>query len=191
MKICNKCRTPKELNEFGTRKKSKDGLQYTCKTCVKQNYLDDKARILINHKMWYDKNKNEVKEYSQNYYRQNAAHLITPATKNYTRRHKEDSGYKLACDLRSRLRSAIKGGFRAGSAVVELGCSVEFFKEYIEEKFSSEMSWGNYGKWHLDHIIPLASFDLSNRKQFVKATHYTNYQPLWTKENLKKGASII
>jgi hypothetical protein len=52
------------------------------------------------------------------------------------------------------------------------------------------MSWDNYGKWHLDHIIPLSSFDLTNREQFLKAAHYTNYQPLWAHENFMKRAKL-
>lgn len=50
------------------------------------------------------------------------------------------------------------------------------------------MSWDNWGEWHLDHIQPLASFDLTDREQFLQATNYTNYQPLWALENIRKGA---
>lgn len=53
------------------------------------------------------------------------------------------------------------------------------------------MSWYNYGEWHLDHIIPLVSFDLTNRWQFARACHYTNYQPLWWWDNISKGAKIV
>ena len=50
------------------------------------------------------------------------------------------------------------------------------------------MSWDNYGQWHIDHIKPLAEFDLTNRPQFLAACHYTNLQPLWASANHKKGA---
>ena len=75
-----------------------------------------------------------------------------------------------------------------GSAVEDLGCSVPEFKDYIAGKFQIGMSWDNQGKWHLDHIKPLSAFDLNDRKQFLEACHYTNYQPLWASENLRKGA---
>ena len=69
-----------------------------------------------------------------------------------------------------------------------LGCSFEEFKIYIEKKFQSGMTWQNHGEWHLDHVIPLAS--AKTKDEVIKLCHYTNYQPLWAKDNLKKGAKI-
>lgn len=109
---------------------------------------------------------------------------------------KTDINYKLASILRTRLSSAIKNNQKVGSAVSDLGCSIPDLKLYLEAKFYShlktneQMTWENYGLygWHIDHIKPLASFDLTDREQFLKACHYTNLQPLWAEENLKKGA---
>ncbi len=72
-----------------------------------------------------------------------------------------------------------------------IGCSWIDFKIYLESKFTEGMSWDNYGKWHIDHIVPLSSFDLSDPVQLEKACHYTNLQPLWAKDNLKKSNKII
>jgi hypothetical protein len=70
-----------------------------------------------------------------------------------------------------------------------LGCSIPELKTYLESKFQEGMSWENWGiyGWHIDHIIPLDAFNLTNREEFLKACHYTNLQPLWAEENLKKG----
>ena len=82
-------------------------------------------------------------------------------------------------------------GVRPGSAVADLGCSIEFFKQHIAAQFSGGMSWGNYGAWHLDHIRPLRLFDLTIREQFLQACHYTNYQPLWAMDNFRKAGKLL
>jgi hypothetical protein len=69
-----------------------------------------------------------------------------------------------------------------------LGCSIYELKSYLESRFQPGMSWDNYGEeWHLDHVIPLSWFDLSDNKQFSRACHYTNLQPLWAENNFSKG----
>lgn len=93
----------------------------------------------------------------------------------------------LANNLRSRLRLAIKNQQKAGSAVADLGCSISELKQHLESQFQTGMNWQNYGQWHIDHIQPLASFNLEDREQFLAANHYTNLQPLWAEDNLRKG----
>jgi hypothetical protein len=95
---------------------------------------------------------------------------------------------RLALNLRGRLSQAFRNGYKTGSAVRDLGCSIEEFRIYLESKFQEGMSWDNYGRdgWHMDHILPLCRFDLSDEVQLKKACHYTNLQPLWAKDNLEK-----
>ena len=72
-----------------------------------------------------------------------------------------------------------------------LGCTPGQFKAYLESQFISNMSWANYGRaWHVDHIIPLASFNLSSESEIKKACHYTNLRPLWAKANIRKSDKI-
>jgi hypothetical protein len=105
--------------------------------------------------------------------------------------------FKIAINLRSRINLAIyrsrTAKKKSGSAVKDLGCSIEDFKSYIESQFQPGMSWENWGRdtWHLDHKLPLISFDLTNRDQFLQAVHYTNYQPLWAFDNLQKHGRIL
>lgn len=101
--------------------------------------------------------------------------------------------YKITKRVRTRLFLAIRKvknpGLRNGSAVRDLGCTIPEFMSYIAAKFQPGMAWDNWGRdtWHLDHIKPLASFDLTKRQQVLKACHYTNYQPLWAFDNLVKN----
>jgi hypothetical protein len=95
-------------------------------------------------------------------------------------------------NLRSRLNKALKGLYKTGSAVSDLGCSIKELKVRLESMFypNSEtgevMSWDNYGKWEIDHIKPLNKFDFANLFYTKEACHYTNLQPLWPKDNLNK-----
>jgi len=100
--------------------------------------------------------------------------------------------YLLGSKLRNRMDQAITCNQKAGSAVRELGCTIDELKAYLELKFKPGMTWDNWSMhgWHIDHIKPLASFDLTDREQFKEACHYTNLQPLWAEENLSKGAKL-
>jgi len=120
-------------------------------------------------------------------------------SRNYiNERIKTDIHFRLTIILRQRLNKALCGNYKSGSAIDDLGCSIVELKEHIERQFylnketGEEMTWDNYGLigWHIDHIIPLASFDLTDREQLLKACNYTNLQPMWAKENISKGAKI-
>ena len=107
-------------------------------------------------------------------------------------KRKNDIQFKLKCVLRKRLSDCVRNNRKNGSAIKDLGCSMEELKQYLESKFQPGMSWDNYGYygWHIDHIKPLASFDLTDRNQLLEACHYTNLQPLWAIDNLIKGNKI-
>ena len=104
-------------------------------------------------------------------------------------RKQNDIHFRLSCNLRTRLWQALKNNQKTGSAVRDLGCSLEELKSHLEYQFQEGMSWDNQGEWHVDHKRPLVSFDLTDRRQLLEACHYTNLQPLWAEENLSKGAS--
>ena len=108
-------------------------------------------------------------------------------------RYKTDIQYKLSNLLRSRLGLALKNNQKTGSAVKDLGCSIVELQTHLESKFQSGMTWDNWSfeGWHIDHVKPLASFDLADKEQFLKANHYTNLQPLWAKDNMAKSDKII
>ena len=135
-------------------------------------------------KRWYAANS----DYNKQYYQNNKEKSKESTKCRRAERQKEDPSFKLAVVLRKRLLRAIKTNAKAGSAVKDLGCSVNDLKSYLESKFQPGMTWGNWGNdgWHLDHIKPLCKFDLTNIVQFKEACHYTNLQPLWKSDHLIK-----
>ena len=141
---------------------------------MKQYYLSNEERIKTYKKQYRANNKLKLNEWQTN-------------------KMKHDINFNLAHALRTRLNTALKRrGISLKSTTCFLGCSISEFKLYIEKQFTPRMNWSNRGitGWHLDHIIPLKSFDLSDETQLAKACHYTNYQPLWYDENIRKGTRI-
>lgn len=106
-------------------------------------------------------------------------------------RYHTDANYKLKVILRTRLGQMLRKSLtgKTTSSLELVGCEIDFLKEYLESKFKDGMTWDNWSKdgWHIDHIIPLSSFDFSKLEEQKKAMHYTNLQPLWAEENLSKG----
>ena len=108
----------------------------------------------------------------------------------FNQRYNTDINFKVGINLFNRVKKAIKGYNKGSKSTISLlGCSVIEFREYIAEKFKPGMMWSNHGTkgWHIDHIKPIASFDLSKEAEQAKCFHYTNLQPLWAEDNLKKG----
>jgi hypothetical protein len=154
-----------------------------------ENRLKRNARVLQRSKLSKERARRAayIKTYQKTEKRQS---YIKQYNKTYSiNRRKKDPIYKLGLALRSRLNNAIRNNQKKGSAVRDLGCSIAELKQHLESLFQPGMTWENwtFKGWHIDHIIPLSAFDLTDREQLLKACHYTNLQPLWAKDNLSKG----
>ena len=95
-----------------------------------------------------------------------------------------------------RLTGVLKNIFakKSSSILNYLGCSFKEFVIHLESQFKSGMSWENYGKWHVDHIKPCNTYDLTIAEEQYKCFHYTNLRPLWAIENWKRpkdGSDIL
>lgn len=151
-----------------------------------------KIKRYASFKLYYKKNKERLlsgrKEYLKKYKQEHKLERNQYSKNKY----KNDSNYKLNILLRTRLNTAIKRKYKSGSAVRDLGCTIPELKIYLEKQFKEGMNWNNWSVngWHIDHKIPLSSFDLSNRKHFLIALNYKNLQPLWAKDNLTKSNKI-
>lgn len=146
----------------------------------------NKQKIKEDFKVWVSQNKDKIKLNAKNYRQNNKDHVRA-----YKRSYIADSlKEKLSHNLRVRLNDALKGRVKSGSAVKDLGCSVEELKSYLESKFQPGMSWENYGPkgWHIDHVVPLSKYDLTDQEQLRIACNYANLQPLWWHANLAKGS---
>ena len=129
-----------------------------------------------NYRRWENANPEKVREYKRNYTKEKRA---------------TDPTFKLIESLRTRLYQAVRGINKSGSAVKDLGCTAGELRTHLESQFTEGMNWENHGDWHIDHRIPLISFDLTNREELLKACNYINLQPLWCEENLSKGSKLI
>ena len=180
MKKCNSCKIEKDIADFNKDSNSKDGHRNECRACHK-----------IQNARWRLRHLDHCKEVSTAWKHNNREKNLATTKKWQKKQFESNSDYALAHSLRTRLNQALRSNYRAGSAVRDLGCTIEYFRKYIESKFEPGMSWDNRGRWgkvwHIDHIKPLVNFDLTNRRQFMEVCNYKNLQPMWCIENNLKG----
>jgi hypothetical protein len=180
LKTCTKCNVSKALDQYHKRKQSKDGHSFFCKSCVLVHvkHYNSKPEVK-SRKRAYDKALSQTTQYKERH-----KHLNS-------RKYQTDSDYRLKHNLRMRLHDALKKTRSLSDSTLELlGCTVPELKVHLEQQFQEGMSWDNYTKngWHVDHIRPCASFDLSDPEQQRQCFHYTNLRPLWARDNLVKGS---
>ena len=206
-KSCNCCNKLKNLSEFAKMSRNKDGLDSNCKECrnsKNKKYRDEnKKSVKIARKKYYDANIDKLRESKRNNslkfksekvkydkeYRKNNKEKIKTHKQNWEIKNKDNINLRLKRNLRRRLNHFVKGTNKSDHTLLLLGCDFKQFKKYIESLFLEGMSWDNYGMngWHLDHIKPCISFDFSDFEQQKQCFHYTNLQPLWWIDNLKKS----
>lgn len=165
-------------------------------------YQENKERLLEKARVYREENRERIRQRDRELYTperaaKRKAYKQRPDVKKRQRewenqyrkeRYHNDTNYKLLVLLRNRITSAINHNYKSGSAIDDLGCTIEEFKDHIESQFKEGMTWDNWTTdgWHIDHKKQLSNFDLTDREQFKEATHYTNLQPLWWWENLEK-----
>lgn len=213
-KICSKCKVTKVIAMFYRHSGTADKLDPRCKECHKAqgkaNYLKTKDARKKVQKKYYETNKKEYLKKCAIYRRMNRDKLAkyhveyrnnpenldkirTSRNKRVKIRLMSDIQYKMRLYLRNRVRAAIRaaGSRKCAPTLHLVGCDVIDLVKFLEKKFTDGMTWDNYGKWHVDHIRPCSSFDLTDPEQQKQCFHYTNLQPLWAKDNLKKSNKII
>lgn len=176
---------------------------------VKKYATENPNKIKQQRKNYKLKNQEKVKKTnSEKYYknrekvlRQQKEYMQRPEIKSRYNQHcnnryKNDIQFKLKVTLRNRINGIlkIKDIYKTFQSHIDsLGCTILELKIHLESQFKQNMTWQNHSKygWHIDHIKPLSSFDLTDPEQVKQACHYTNLQPLWAQENILKGNKII
>jgi hypothetical protein len=200
-KICSKCKEEKEVCEFYISFKNKLKYRSHCKICMNKSstnhYELNRKEISSKQKIKRDLNpeinKNRCRLYKEknpNYFR-NWVEENRNHRKEYIRNYNSSPKNKLKNSLRSRVNELMNKKYENPKTFDLLGCEFNEFLLYIENKFKDGMSWDNYGYygWHIDHIVPLSS--AKTEDDLKKLYHFTNLQPLWWGDNLKKSNKIL
>ena len=220
-KICTKCKIEKELTDFFKLKSSKDGYNGWCKICLNEKnnkWRENNREIALTYsKNWYQNNKDKKSEYFEKYcletpekvketkkkYREKNKEVIKQKKKIYDENYKPkrnelrrerlktDILFKLVNNVRSRLIKYLTtlNITKKNTTFEIVGCTPQELKEHLEKQFVDGMGWENRCEWHIDHIIPLSS--AKTEEELYMLCHYTNLQPLWAIDNLKKSNHIL
>ena len=205
MKKCCTCKEIKNKEDFTKGRLNKDGLSKACRDCCKKRYFRTVDKYSKNRKQWREKNKEKLKIqhkkygiahkkekaiYDASYRRKNKDKLNKQKRDWSTMMKQKFPSFRILLNLRRRINHAIKDNVKSDHTKNLLGCDLDFFLKYLESKFLPGMTWENYGfyGWHIDHIRPCSSFNLSKIEEQEKCFHYSNLQPLWAKDNLEKGS---
>ena len=188
----NRDKVLKRMADYNKKHKKKH------RKIAREYYIKNKQKMDESFKKWRQKNIKHDRQRSREYYYKHREKMINAAA-GYAKKNREkinnriknkiksDPTYKLKLTLQSRTSAALT---RYSSSAFEefLGCTIQEARKHLESLFKPGMTWLNHGKWHIDHIKPVSSFDLRKKDQIYQCFNYRNLQPLWAKENLSKGA---
>ncbi len=167
-KKCSECGLTKDISKFYKNFRCKDGYYRFCGECHTKKFKNTGNNQKIKRTVEY------MKEYNKN--------------------RNKDLSYKIRHNLRSSIRTNMKRDLsliKKGSTLKYVGCSIKYFRKWIESNFDDKMNWDNHGSyWHLDHIKPCASYDLKKEEEIIKCFNWSNYRPCEKMENILKSDKI-
>ncbi len=178
-KTCNKCGIQRPIDEFRKSKTSKDGYLGYCNFCFNKQ---QNKRL----KEYYNKEKNTKarRDRQREFYR-------TEKYKKWARKYYKKPKQRLRNAMAQGIRNSIKNkGGKSWESLVDF--NFKELKEHLEKRFQKGMNFENYGRWHIDHIIPVSRFDFVSPKdkEFKMCWSLNNLQPMWGDENLSKNADL-
>lgn len=210
-KRCAKCGEVKPKSEFGNAPRYTDGKRPYCKPCHaagnrkwRETYPDRSAEASAR---WKRENRERANEIARRHYhrypekcrqriaewRESNPELARQVQLKSNRKRRKRPDVRIHDAVGNRLRDCIKSGKDYIKSFDLLEFDLEELMRHLERQFQKGMSWDNFGEWHIDHIIPLSSFEIENWQSpdLKAAWHITNLRPIWASENLSKGAKIM
>ena len=182
----------KEWNEKHRKEYSKKYREENLEKCLQQEAESRERRREQGYfKKYHEDNREERLKKQREHYRKNKESILEHKKEYKRNKYQTDPMYRMKVNLRGRFNRALKRNSKSSSVLTLIGCSIEELKEHLEQQFTEGMTWENYGKWHIDHIKPCASFDLSIPEQQQECFHYSNLQPLWGIDNIRKSDKIL
>jgi len=156
---------------------------------------NNKEKLSKKHKLWYENNKNKWNDYIKEY-RKNNIDKIRQIKRDYERNRKaSDPLYKLISNFRTAIYTVLKESNvdKYGHYFDILQYTPEELINHLEKQFTDTMSWDNYGIWHVDHKLPITSFDIQEMgdEEFMRCWSLDNLQPMWGEENIRKSNKIL
>lgn len=165
------------------------------KASDKRTYHKHKEKKLEYIKKWSEQNKEHRKQYLKEY-REKNIDKIRKTKRDYERNRKaSDPLYKLISNFRTAIYTVLKENniTKFGHYFDILQYTPEELINHLEKQFTEGMTWENYGIWHVDHKLPITSFDIQEigDGEFMKCWSLENLQPMWGDENIKKSNKIL
>jgi len=220
-KICTSCNKDKELTEYYRDRSIVNSIGYRskCKDCVKvmsknrkkydkKDDITDKTCNVCNTKKTIENFYKSTRHLDGYFAHCKKCHNIklenvgsnpkikrTPEVmREYWKKRLNDINYHMKQNIRRSISSSISNigdNKKFNRTTKYIGCSIEFFKKWIEFRFDNNMTLDNYGTWELDHVKPCASFNMSKEEEIMDCFNWKNYQPLQKEENRRKSNNII
>ena len=149
-----------------------------------------REQISVRRKLYRLRNIEVIRDRGRVYWKKNKTRLRVVRREYERRRTRGDVKFAVMRRLRARLLASLRRSYadKSGRTQELMGCSREELLHHLESKFKPGMTWENRHLWHIDHIRPCASFDLTDPAQQRACFHFSNLQPLWAEENLRKSA---
>ena len=196
-KICTKCKIPKSIDEFFKSKSFKDNLHCWCKKCnseyKKGHYRINLEKIKKRNKQWRKNNPEKNRNCDKKYHQKNIEELKKYQKKYKKNRYNNDPIFRLNQNIKNAVGRSLRGNKNGQSWGKLVGYDCQELKEHLERQFKDGMTWENYGKWEVDHRIPVSIFNITGVKSkgFKKAWELENLQPMWASENISKSNKLF